>query len=70
MCDSLKTLTVCGLVAAATLAAAVATRKVTTAVGTDVTTYHNDNARTGQNLTETALSSASVRSSAFGSLEW
>jgi outer membrane protein assembly factor BamB len=56
------------LVAVAMLAGAAATRTVVATVGTDVTTYHNDNARTGQNLTETALSSANVRSSAFGKI--
>jgi hypothetical protein len=40
----------------------------TTQNGTDVTTYHNDKARTGQNLTETVLSPASVISSGFGLL--
>src|SRR5690349_12949847 len=57
-----------GFVAVATLAAAVGTGTVATSVGTDVTTYHNDNARTGQNLTETALSSANVRSTGFGKI--
>jgi hypothetical protein len=33
-----------------------------------VLTYHNDNARTGQNLFETALTPATVNSSAFGKL--
>jgi hypothetical protein len=56
------------LVACTTIAAALATRTVASTVGSDVTTYHNDNARTGQNLTETILSSANVRSSAFGKI--
>jgi YVTN family beta-propeller protein len=33
-----------------------------------VTTYHNDNARTGQNTSETALTPANVNSSHFGKL--
>jgi len=33
-----------------------------------VTTYHNDNARTGQNLTETILMPSNVNSSSFGKL--
>jgi Ricin-type beta-trefoil lectin domain-like len=35
---------------------------------TNVLTYHNDNLRTGQNLTETALLPATVKSSSFGKL--
>jgi hypothetical protein len=33
-----------------------------------VTTYHNDNARSGQNLSETSLSPSSVNSTGFGKL--
>ncbi|HVW67954.1 MAG TPA: PQQ-binding-like beta-propeller repeat protein [Steroidobacteraceae bacterium] len=36
--------------------------------GTDVVTYKNDTSRTGQNLTETRLTSANVTSSTFGLL--
>jgi len=61
-------LTEWGFVAVAVLAAAVVTGNVATTLGTDVTTYHNDNARTGQNLTETALSATNVRASTFGKL--
>jgi outer membrane protein assembly factor BamB len=36
--------------------------------GTNVTTYHNDNARSGQNLSETTLTLSNVTSSSFGKL--
>ncbi|MBV9037834.1 MAG: hypothetical protein JO182_25315, partial [Acidobacteriaceae bacterium] len=35
---------------------------------TNVLTYHNDNVRTGQNLTETALLPSTVNASRFGKL--
>ena len=39
-----------------------------TTTGTNVTTYHNDNARTGQNPGETILTPTNVNSSNFGKL--
>jgi outer membrane protein assembly factor BamB len=54
--------------AAAIVAAAIATRIVVSSAGTDVVTYHNDNARTGQNLTETSLTPANVNSGLFGKI--
>src|SRR5437899_350287 len=54
--------------AAAGLAVMLTTRTVTSLTGTDVVTYHNDVARTGQNLNESTLSPATVSVSTFGKL--
>ena len=48
-------------------ATVTATATSTPAVYTDVLTYHNDNARTGQNLTEQTLTTSNVKTS-FGQL--
>jgi len=45
-----------------------ATLTVNAAATTDVLTYHNDIARTGQNLTETTLTTSNVTSAKFGKL--
>ncbi|HEY2149500.1 MAG TPA: hypothetical protein VGH34_01760 [Vicinamibacterales bacterium] len=55
-------------VVASVLALAVAGRTLTSAGNTNVLTYHNDNARTGQNLTETILAPPTVSSSSFGKI--
>jgi hypothetical protein len=52
----------------ATTTAATLTVNPVSASGTDVTTYHNDVARTGQNITETKLTLANVNSTTFGLL--
>ena len=44
------------------------TTPTTPSVGTDVTTYKNDVQRTGQNLTESVLTTSNVASSTFGLL--
>jgi outer membrane protein assembly factor BamB len=45
-----------------------ATLTVLATAGVDVVTYHNDTARTGQNLKEVTLTLANVNSTAFGKL--
>ena len=45
-----------------------ATLTVNVASTTDVLTYHNDIARTGQNLNETVLTTGHVNSATFGKL--
>ncbi|MGA9390197.1 MAG: pyrrolo-quinoline quinone [Candidatus Sulfotelmatobacter sp.] len=52
----------------ATSNAATLTVKPPPPATTDVLTYHNDIARTGQNLTETTLTTANVNSVTFGKL--
>jgi hypothetical protein len=52
----------------ATSSAATLTVNAPPPATTDVLTYHNDIARTGQNLTETTLTTSNVTSAAFGKL--
>jgi hypothetical protein len=54
----------------ATSKAATLTVNVAAPATTDVLTYHNDVARTGQNLAETTLTTGSVNSSTFGKLSF
>jgi hypothetical protein len=63
-----KTATVLPLVggAALTLALLAGTTSPVATAGVDVVTYHNDAARTGQNLNETILTPATVNSTSFG----
>jgi hypothetical protein len=61
-----KLITIVAFLIGATLTLAVATRRVSSSAAADVVTYHNDNARTGQNLNETVLTPTTVSSSTFG----
>jgi hypothetical protein len=56
------------LLAAAALVVALVSRTASLGAGTDVVTYHNDAARTGQNLTEPFLTPATVTMTLFGKL--
>jgi hypothetical protein len=47
-----------------------ASRTTSTGAATDVVTYHNDVARTGQNLNETFLTPATVTAAAFGKMRF
>jgi hypothetical protein len=51
-----------------TSTAATLTVNAVVSSSTDVLTYHNDIARTGQNLTETALNPGNVISAKFGKI--
>jgi putative pyrroloquinoline-quinone binding quinoprotein len=56
----------CAFLAVALLAVMLTTRTVTSLAGTDVVTYHNDVARTGQNLNESTLTPSTLSATTFG----
>jgi hypothetical protein len=62
------TVMVSNSVGAVTSDPATLTVQSTTAASTDVLTQHNDNARTGQNLSEAILNTGNVNSAAFGKI--
>ena len=63
-----KTLKIVAFLTASALAFALQTHTLPSSGGADVLTYHNDNARTGQNLNETILTPATVSVSTFGKI--
>jgi outer membrane protein assembly factor BamB len=56
------------LLAGAALVVALMSRPASLGLGTDVVTYHNDAARTGQNLNESFLTPANITMTMFGKL--
>src|SRR5215472_16662512 len=63
-----RTVTVRAAAALVTCACVVFAADLMSAGGADVVTYHNDVARTGQNLNETVLTPSSVNATAFAKL--
>jgi hypothetical protein len=65
-----RTVKAVALITGTVLMVAAQIRVGTVVSGTDVVTYHNDNARTGQNLTEALLTSSTVGVSTFGKVRF